>query len=483
MLRFSLPLCLITLSGLTGLRADTAIQHGRIQVTLPGDWTKKSGKTLELRSQNYADALLLLVEPASASTDPATYLSDGVQKMEAGRKVLKTFPARPQTGRTKSGVPYTFWGVRSSAASGERFGAYYAFHQGEARQVVILFCGTQETYSQLLKEISASFESLTFKADDAGSGVASAPVRPLRGKPYTYFNFNVQIPTDWNLEKGRTGGEAFFLTTAGRLQLQVPGTGETIKTALILEPVRARNAADALLGILTRRTDVGVRYIHNVRGWKPYFRHTQSVAGGELTAVAWTTKADDQFYTGGAYLQGNGYALALGTGMRIYKYDLMSNPDKVRHDHNRFVQIVQLLASAAASLNWTGEGDLDQEKVNWLMAKKTLRYSNERSASSGSMTAFFSKQAAWDFHSDRTANYKIESLNTFLDVSTNAYGRPDHSSGSGESNARGNRADFEVRRLGNRHYLILRFANGSGSVHDISFQPFAIDTYQDGCCP
>ncbi|MBE7439603.1 MAG: hypothetical protein HS115_14190 [Spirochaetales bacterium] len=464
------------------LLADTSVSHGRIQVTLPGDWQKKSGKTLELRPRDHADALLMIVEPASVSTDPATYLSEGVQKMEAGRKILKAFPARPQTGKTKNGVAYTFWGIRSSAADGERFSGYYAFHQGDARQVAILLCGSQETYTKLLKEVSAAFEHLSFQADDSGASTATAPLRPLRGRPYSYFNFTMHLPSDWTQEKGRTGGEAFFLTSAGRLQLRVPASGDTMRTALILEPVQARNAADALLGILTRRTDVGVRYIQGVRGWKPYYRHTQSVNGGELTTVAWTAKGDDQFYTGGAYLQGNGYALAIGTGMRIYKYDLMSHPDRVRHDHNRFAQIVQLLASAAASLSWTGEGNLDQEKINWLTTKKTLRYSNERSASSGSMTAFFSKQASWDFHNDRTANYKIESLNTFLDVSTNAYGRPDHSSGSGESNARGNRADFEVRQKGNRHYLILRFANGSGSVHDIGFQPFVIDSYQDGCC-
>lgn len=487
---FGVLLIVLSITGSLQARS-TRVSHGIVTVDLPGSWRLQRGATLTARAAD-GKSQVLFVGPVAAGEDASAYMRRGVRAFEKNRKVLKTYPAAPRPGRTRSGKALTFWSMTSRGSGGDlRYAAYYIYTAGGRHQTVIFLTGDERTFQTRLKPISVAMEAgrVTGAANVAGGGsqavAASGPIKPLRGRALANYNVRLQHPSGWAVKRGRIGGETLFEFPAKGAGFQTQGRDGEIQAALEIQPVAARDPDAALLSFLTKRADVGLhRYrVHKIRSWKKSRARAGRIAAGRYAGFVLDFQKDNRILMAGVALvnPANDTTLLIGTGMLIHEYDRRSHPQRVAADLRTWSRLYDQLLGMAASARWSGAPPRDPGREAWLANKRTLRFSKSRSVSSGSTGAFFSTQAAWDFGSGGSVRYKIDRTRSFVDNSYDLYGRPDFSSGYG-GNGRGGSARYEVRRQGNRHYLSVIYPSGAGSLHQISFAPFAIDGLRDGCC-
>ena len=474
---------------------STTVNHGLLKVDLPGAWKIRKGATLTAVSRSHPSSQVLFVSPAPATISADAYLRKGVQGFEKNRKILKTFPARPRSGKTRGGTPFTFWGITSKGAGGVRYSAFYAFKIGSQFQTVILLSGDQAGFNALMKPLGDALDRLVASAPASGAtnataasnsaGASSGPIRPIRGRAYAYYDHVLKAPASWKPKKGRIGGERIFVAGARASGFKTQGGKGEITIGVEIQPVGATDPAAALRSYLYNRAEVGMRRLRPAKlRWKTYANRQGQLSSGQYAGFVMEYSKDHRFLFAGVALvrPDRQSTLLIGSALKINEYDNKYKAANMQSDRNQWMRWYEQLLGMAASVRWTNVPGRDQGRESWLAQKGALRYNKSSSVNSGSTSALFSTKADWKFGGDGSVKYDIERYRSFVDNSFDLYGRPDFSSGYAGNESGGRTARYQVRRQGRQYYLAVRYPSGAASLHNLSLSPFAIDGYRDGCC-
>jgi hypothetical protein len=187
----------------------------------------------------------------------------------------------------------------------------------------------------------------------------------------------------------------------------------------------------------------------------------------------------------GYMVYGKGWSVFIGTGV---EYD---RSEYQRREQILAKELMPMLEGIAASVSWKSEPRPNQQLTQYLINKKTYRYSFHY-LSTGSMTFSSDKKESWDFYSDRTCKYDSDSFTGAISTELGLDGVTPSGNvySSLEKNMKGD-AWFQVISYQGVNVLQVQFKNyytslhllevdKSGQIHDQRFKGLAIDGKIEG---
>ena len=459
---------------------QSTIEFQRLRFSLPGNWAGNPAEsTLTITSPEYAGSAITIVEPSDERTWTAVqFLLNGITGMERGRQTLRVYPERPQQGVTASGAGYVFQSRVSRDQQGRlRYTAYYAFSTGSRFQAVIAMAETAPAFQQVIPALGQSLNNVRVSVPQAGTQASTGP-------ELGFFAYRLRhLPDRWTVE------ESPFANMMVLQCIRLPGRADAVgsvsefRVIYELQPNVPVSPLAALQNFLIGRAPLAMANLELNPARITKIAEGTLNNGLQYTGLALEQDNDDRFYLAAWMIQGPGYSLIIGTGLKYFRYDMIRRNSTFAQDQQLWYRHFNNLLSVAESVQWEPGGvERDQNLERWLLSQRQFRYHRESSIVGSDISFFSSNKRFWDFLPGNEVRYEIDHFRSFNSFDVTPTGLPDYSSGYLTNAGSTDNARFVVVRQAGQNYILVNHPNGLYTFHPFVQQPFTIDGFRHGCC-
>ena len=467
------------------LQGSTQIKFQRLSFQVPGTWsTRNQGKVLIASNSQFPGALIMVTEPSELRTWTIRgFLEHGMLSMERqeGRSLLKAFPPQVAEGHTKAGDGFAFQTrVTRDSKGSVRYAAYYAFSAGARFQTVILLTDQSEKLQTLIKSLGPALDNIDIS-------MPATAVQPSSGVEHSFFNYSLRQPSHWRKEESPYANLAVYSPVRLPGSDYVFGATNQFIVEYELQPGRPVSPVAALASFLSDRSSTYYKSWNYPEDALRIARidEMQLANGIRIVGLALVQTNDDRFYLGAWLVSGPGYTLIIGSGFKLFRYDLIKRGSTAAIENKAWYAFYGSLPSIAASVQWDNERISRNSKAeNALIHQKSFRYYREASISGSGISVFSSNRVEWDFLSKNRVRYKMDKFSSFNSYEYNpATNNQDSSSGFLTQKDQGGENLFQVWKSGGQEFIVVIRPAGVATFHRLTLTPhFSIDGFRNGCC-
>ncbi|MCP4442152.1 MAG: hypothetical protein GY810_24845 [Aureispira sp.] len=334
---------------------------------------------------------------------------------------------------------------------------YYFLYNGPKVHVLVLYCGSETSWTKLVPELSAIIKNAKLEKKPI---VAKTPSFIGKSVDLSFLHCTFKsIPLIQ--DESKTYEEQNFIHKLALNKQEYPFPFKIyIKAQHPKTPYK--HLADWLASTQWDVTStkyskfsIGVKKeFVNEQGHKVYFCVIQESVSGLI-----------QSKRVGVLIEGDGWSIAFATCLsnsEAYKELTDENKKLVNTNFNKV--LVPNLVTMASTVDWKTAWSLDTKTSTSLKAKKKYRYNFESNRSFGDNISFSERHLHWDFTSDN--RFVMDSNRSFTASVGDFYTGIDGAFGSRGNSGKGS---YKVISNGKEKILIAQFDDGRSTLHLLEF--------------